>query len=442
MQRMREWNFDGLVGPTHNYAGLSTGNVASRSNQGRISNPKAAALQGLDKMRFVRDLGVAQAVLAPQSRPNLPFLRCLGFVGSAADVIAQASQIDHGHWLRLACSAASMWTANAATVAPSTDTKDGRLHLVPANLQAMMHRSIEAEQTHRLLSAIFADPHHFCVHPPLPGGGQLADEGAANHTRLWSPGNAAVHLLAWGRSAYNTDIAAPQRFPARQTLESSAALARLLHLSTQATVLHQQDPEGIDAGAFHTDVLAVGNANVLLTHEKAFVDLQSLIAILRSQVPELRVCVASDADLPLADAISSYPFNSQLLSVGEKEMVIVAPIEAEENPRANAYLSRVVSEIDEVKAVHYLDLRQSMSNGGGPACLRLRVPMTDQQSQALGGRVILDEALEADLRAWVERHYRDRLAPEDLLDPQLWKEQRDALDQLAGLLELDGLFAS
>lgn len=436
---MREWNFDGLVGPTHNYAGLSAGNIASANNQGRVSNPKAAALQGLDKMRFVRDLGVAQAVLPPQFRPNRRFLRRLGFALDAGQA-GEPSLEDQAQLLRMASSAASMWCANAATLAGAQDTLDGRLHLCPANLQAMMHRSIEAEHTHAVLREIFADPQHFCVHEPLPGGGQLADEGAANHTRLCGPGQAALHLFAWGRSALDPSIPAPKVHPARQTLESSQALARLLNLAPEQALLVRQDPRGIDAGAFHTDVLAVGNENVLLTHEWAFADLDAVLAKLADKVPNFKACIARQSELSAQDAVASYPFNSQLLTVGPGKMVIIAPLEAKENPAAFAYLSRVCQEVEEVQTVHYLDLRQSMSNGGGPACLRLRVPLTETQSQALGARVVFDEGLESDLRAWVSRHYREELAPKDLHDPALWGEQERALIELGSILELPGVY--
>src|SRR5690242_2694348 len=115
---LREFNFDGLVGPTHNYGGLSPGNVASTLHGGEISNPREAALQGLEKMRFVSSLGVGQAVLPPQPRPSLKALRALGFVGSDEEVVTRAAR-ESDHLLRLCSSAASMWTANAATVAPS-----------------------------------------------------------------------------------------------------------------------------------------------------------------------------------------------------------------------------------------------------------------------------------------------------------------------------------
>ena len=138
----REANFDGLVGPTHNYAGLSWGNVASKSNVSAVSNPKEAALQGLAKMKQLADRGYVQGVLPPHERPHLPTLRALGFSGNDADVLAQVLK-KSPDLLAAVSSAAAMWTANAATVSPSADTRDRRVHFTPANLSAKFHRSIE-----------------------------------------------------------------------------------------------------------------------------------------------------------------------------------------------------------------------------------------------------------------------------------------------------------
>ena len=112
-----EANADGLIGPTHNYAGLSPGNLASTANQGAVSNPRAAALEGLAKMRVLHELGVPQFVLAPHERPDVPFLRALGYAGRDADVLRQA-WLDAPLVAAAAASASPMWAANAATVTP------------------------------------------------------------------------------------------------------------------------------------------------------------------------------------------------------------------------------------------------------------------------------------------------------------------------------------
>lgn len=436
---MREYNFDGIVGPTHNYGGLSPGNIASALHGGEVSNPRAAALQGLGKMRFVRDLGVGQAVLPPHPRPSISTLRRLGFHGSDEEVLARAAR-EEELLVRLCSSASAMWTANAATVAPSSDTEDGRLHLTPANLQQMFHRAIEAETTHAVLGAIFADPSRFALHAPLPGGGHFADEGAANHTRLFAPGRPAIHLFAWGRRAWGETVL-PKRYPARQTLEASRAVARLHRLDPAHVLYVQQHPEGIDAGAFHTDVMAVGNGSFLMLHELAFVDHETLLARLRKLLGEsFRAVVASTDELPPEDAVAAYPFNSQVLTLPDGTMAIVAPEESRENPRARAFLDRVLAEDNPVRVVYYLDVRQSMHNGGGPACLRQRVPMTDEEARAVRANVFLDDALYDALTAWVKRHYRDCLAPRDLLDTALWRESMTALDELTRILRLGSVF--
>lgn len=436
---MREYNFDGLVGPTHNYGGLSLGNLASATHGGSASNPREAALQGLEKMRSVAALGVGQAVLPPQPRPSLRTLRRLGFTGTDEQVITRAAR-EAEHLLRLTSSAAAMWTANAATVAPSCDTADGRMHATPANLHQMFHRMLEADTTHAVLRAIFADEARFAVHEPLPGGGQFADEGAANHTRLATPGHPAVHLFAWGRSAFR-DVRGPQRFPARQTLEASEALARLHQVPASQCLFPQQAPEGIDAGAFHTDVLAVGNDSFLMLHELAFVDPQGLLASLRERLGE-RFCsvLATREELPVQDAVRAYPFNSQVLTLADGSMAIVAPQEARETPTARAFLERVVASDNPVKAVHYLDVRQSMNNGGGPACLRQRVWLTAAERDAVKANVFYSEALHAELAAWVRRHYRDSLRAVDLQDPALAREVLTALDELTRILRLGPVY--
>jgi succinylarginine dihydrolase len=435
---MREVQFDGLVGPTHNYGGLSPGNVASQLHGGQVSSPRSAAREGLAKMRLVRSLGIPQAVLPPHDRPSLSTLRRLGFIGTDEQVLAAASAGDGFH-VRICSSASAMWTANAATVAPSADAEDGRVHLTPANLQQMFHRSLEAATTTRVLRAIFADGRRFVVHDPLPGAGQFADEGAANHTRL-STSRGAVHVFAWGRCAWGA-LPGPQRYPARQTREASQTLARLHRLRPDRCLFPQQEPEGIDSGAFHTDVLAVGTGRFLMMHELAFVDAARLAQDLRERLgDELTVVRASRRELPVESAVAAYPFNSQILEGPDGAMTILAPEDAREDAAARAFLERVVAEGGPVRAVRYIDVRQSMQNGGGPACLRLRVPLTDDEIAALSGHVVVDESLEDSLAAWVDRHYRDRLSPKDLGDPLLAREGMTALDELTKLLGIGSVY--
>lgn len=440
----REVNFDGLVGPTHNYAGLSVGNVASTHNGGGVANPREAALQGLDKMLSLAELGVTQGVLPPLHRPNLSLLRAVGFTGSDAQVLRAASA-EEPSLLSAAFSASAMWTANAATVSPSADTPDRRVHFTAANLNAKLHRSQEHRDTVRALRSIFGDPAHFVVHDALPDCGALGDEGAANHTRFARAyGEPGVEFFVYGRSEFDARHPAPQRFPGRQTLEASRAVARLHGLEPARTVFMQQNPAAIDAGVFHNDVIAVGNLDVLLYHEAAFVDerdaLERLQRACGSAGFRLRTVRVPAAEVSLHDAVQSYLFNSQLVADGRGGMLLVVPGECRENARVSAFLDKLVAEGDPIREVLSFDLRQSMRNGGGPACLRLRVVLDDTQIVALKGRVILDKRLHAELGDWVRRHYRDRLTAQDLADPALVGEVRSALQELERLLELPGLY--
>jgi succinylarginine dihydrolase len=436
---MIEIQFDGIVGPTHNYAGLSRGNRASAAHAGRVSNPRAAARQGLAKMRLVRDLGVAQAVLPPQDRPSLPMLRRMGFAGSDEDVIASAAK-DGGFYLRVCSSASAMWTANAATVTPSCDAADGRVHVTPANLQAMPHRAIEAPVTERILRAVFADEACFAVHEPLPSGGQLGDEGDANHLRL-ATSKGGVNVLAWGTSLAEPRAETPSGHPARQAREASLAIARLHRLAPERVLFPQQHPRGIDAGAFHTDVLAVSNGSFLMLHELAFLDSAGCVEELRRLLgDELFVLQARQRELPVESAVSAYPFNSQVLTLADGSMVILAPEDSREEPASRAFLEHAVESGGPVTSIQYVDVRQSMQNGGGPACLRLRVPLTEHQAGRLGGAVLLGDTLYEGLCSWVDRHYRDRLSDADLADPSLAREGMCALDELTRLLDLGCLY--
>ncbi|MEL7155308.1 MAG: N-succinylarginine dihydrolase [Actinomycetota bacterium] len=429
-----EVNFDGLVGPTHNYAGLSLGNRASIRNARQASSPRRAARQGLAKMRRLLDLGLTQGVLPPHRRPHEAFLAGLGLgPGDGSDAVAA---ID-ADLVPLLWSASSMWAANAATVSPSADTADGRVHLTPANLWSTPHRSLEAAETHRLLRMVFACEQHFAVHRPLPGVAPLADEGAANHGRLAATHDqAATHVFVYGRTAAEPPTVGGA--PRRQSLAASRAIAAAHGLDPARVVYVRQSARAIDAGAFHNDVVAVTNGEVLFTHAAAFDDPEGTYQALGARVVEV-----GDDEVPLDDAIASYLFNSQLVTVPNGSMVLLAPIEVTEVPSTAAYLARAVADPDHpIDDVHTIDLRESMRNGGGPACLRLRVVLTESELAALSGRVIVDHALLDELEAWVDRHYRQQLTPADLFDDRLIGEVATALDELSTILRLPDLYRS
>ncbi len=436
-----EANFDGLVGPTHNYAGLAQGNKAAEKNAELPSNPHAAALQGLAKMRALAAMGFAQGVLPPQERPHIPTLKLLGFEGRDAEVLMRVRR-DAPELLAAMSSASSMWTANAATVSPGADTRDGRVHFTPANLATHLHRSIEPVVTGRALATIFRSERHFVHHAPLPATPQMGDEGAANHTRLCAEHDGhGLELFVYGEAGEKDPK--PAVHPARQNRAAGEAIARLHHLDPDYVHHAQQTPDAIDAGVFHNDVIAVGHRHLLLHHEQAFVDGKAIRNWVKRRLKgrdpvfiEIR-----DRELSVEDAVNSYLFNSQILSLPDGSMRLICAHECQENDKVWAAIRRIVDDpLNPITDVQSFDLRQSMRNGGGPACLRLRVVLDPAQRTAVNPKVWIDDALAVRLEAWIGKYYRDRLVLADLADPQLLDASRSALDELTQILGLGSLY--
>lgn len=411
--QLLEANIDGLVGPTHNYAGLSFGNVASEKYALSRSNPKEAALQGLKKIKFLHDLGLPQLVMPPQPRPDLRTLYNLGYKKIDDAPVEIVSQI---------YSASSMWTANAATISPSIDTADGKVHITPANLLNKFHRSIEARVTANYLKQIFSGS-HFVHHEPLTAHAMFSDEGAANHMRLFtSDKKKGTEIFVYG--------GATKKYPPRQSLHAFQAIARLHRLDPKKTVFLRQSPHAIDAGVFHNDVIAMSNGPLFIYHEKAYQDFNDHIP------GDFTLIKIKDKELSVKDAVSTYFFNSQIVTLPSGKMAIIAPEECNQHARARKCFLRLVSE-GHIDAVHYFDLRESMKNGGGPACLRLRVPLTQEEMKSVKKNIWLNNSLFHALCRWIEKHYRDRMLPNDLYDPLLIKESQAAMADLYTLLKME-----
>ena len=247
----------------------------------------------------------------------------------------------------------------------------------------------------------------------------------------------------YGRSEYRQGRE-PKRFPARQTFEASRAVAQRHGLADDTAVFAQQNPDVIDAGVFHNDVIAVGNRSTLFCHERAFLEQTAVYDELRAKLARhdapFDVIEVPEAQVSVADAVSSYLFNSQLLSRADGSQLLVVPQECRENPRVAMYLDELVAKHGPIGEVLTFDLRESMKNGGGPACLRLRVVLDEDERAAVSSGVWIDDALFTRLDAWIEKHYRDRLAPQDLTDPALLDESRAALDELTQILGLGSLY--
>lgn len=437
-----EYNCDGLIGPNHNYCGLAYGNVASAANKNAISYPKEAAKQGLAKMKFLADKGLKQLVLPPHERPSIDALRQVGFTGTDEEVLVQAAKTAPDILANVS-SASAMWTANAATISPSADSQDGKIHITPANLNDKYHRAIEITETSRILKATFKDPKYFTHHEALPSVGQFGDEGAANHTRLCNGyGERGIQLFVYGRHGLDLSGPAPKNFPARQTKLASEAVVRLHQLAAENVVLTQQNPDVIDQGVFHNDVIAVGNGNVYLYHQDAFLDTDEMLAQINRHFDTgtfYPIEVPRD-QVSLQDAVESYLFNSQLVDIGDGNMALIAPQECEKNQNTKRYLAALVEMDNPVNEVIYKDLRQSMCNGGGPACLRLRMVLSEDEAQGINQGSVMNDVLYEKLVAWVDKHYRDELSPNDLGDPVFLREVRTALDELTQILQIGPIY--
>jgi succinylarginine dihydrolase len=414
---MREINFDGIIGPSHNYSGLSLGNVASATNKGFVSHPRAAALQGLAKMRHNVRLGLAQGILLPHRRPDRGWLAELGTTVEEAPASLRPASF----------SASAMWAANAATVSPAPDTADGRCHLTVANLRTMAHRSHEWPDTLAQLRLAFGNEDAFAVHPPVPP--TFGDEGAANHMRLCAEhGAPGVELFVYGHRG--------GAFPVRQHEEASRAVARLHGLDPARTLFVCQSEAAIAAGAFHNDVVAVANEKVLFCHEQAFEDRPGFYAALKRLLPEAEIVEVPASAVSLEDAIRSYLFNAQLVTLPQGAMGLILPEEARDTPSVWRWLETMAAGNGPIRRLFVVDVRQSMANGGGPACLRLRVVA---EPATVDPRFLVDEAKLDRLAAAIERHWPKAIAPDDLRDPALPARLAAARAALLEALELQEL---
>lgn len=439
-------HIDGLPGPSFNYGGLSYGNVASLQHSMEKSNPRKAALQILYKMKHLADMGIKQIVMPPQERPSIGVLRQLGFMGTDIQVLESAYR-SAPDLVTAVSSSSSTWAANSATITPSTDSADRRVHITPANSAHFFHRSLEVETNQMLFYALFPHPEAFVQHDPLPGHAQVGDEGSANQLRLCRTyEEAGIHVMVYGKRSFGTvDLPRPQIFPARQALEASEAISRLHRLSEDRVLYVQQHPDAIDAGVFHNDLAALCNQNVLIYHERAWLHSDQAVETLSQSMTlqcrcELQAIRISEQELPLRDLIVSGLLNSQLVTVAPDEMVLLAPVEVRDHPRSKAVIDRLLDEVNPIERVYYFDLSESMRAGGGPRSLSLPAILTASEWEAVYPELILTEGLYQTLIEWVNGNYREELLPGDVADPELLYETRRALDDLTEILDLGPLY--
>lgn len=439
-----EANFDCLVGPTHHFGGLSLGNIASKKHEGMRSSPRRAALQCLDKMYHLMRRGFHQGVLPPHERPHIPSFKNLGFSGPDHLIIKKAYETMPEVCLGL-CSSAAMWAANAATVSPSIDSSDGIFHISPSNLITMFHRHLEHHQTKKIMERIFLDKERFIIHDALLAHDLLADEGAANHNRLCpTHAHAGLNIFVYGRESH-PNTSKTKVFKARQSKLSVQAIALRHGLVDEHVLWIEQNPHAIDQGAFHNDVVCVVNENVMLIHELAFFDQSSALSSIEDRYRRLYhrepiIIQASKQELSIKEAVSCYLFNSQLLSKPSGGMLLLAPIDCQKSVPAQAFIRDVLDGDNPIDEIAYIDVSESMRNGGGPACLRLRLVLNEEEFRGIKDSIWLTEELYHRLRGIVERYYVDDLSMEQLWDEGFLKDTKSALDEISRALGLPEIY--
>ena len=428
--KTQDANFDGLVGLTHNYSGLSQADQQDGPNKDRVAHPRQAALESLNKMRGLMNLGLRQGVLPPHERPAIGFLRDLGFSGSDHRIWEKA-WTQAPRYARAAAASASMWASNSATVSPSADCANGLLHISVANLNAALHRSIEAEASERVLRRIFADETAFRVHGPLPATAGFCDEGGANHFRL-SAGQGAqgIEVFVYGRGERP-----------RHSLETCQALARRHGLAPARVIFASLSDAAQKAGAIYSDLVAAAHENVLLFHAEAFYNSEVLKAEIHDKARDLFEPVLleiSSKEVSLSDAVKTCFFNAQMLRFPyASRLSFIAPREVRENNQTAdlaADLRRRSNGL--IDAPMFAEVHQSMRAGGGPSSMALSFELTTGEAAAINAGFFLTPKLSDALEDWINTHYRAELSPADLSDPLLIDETRTALDELTRILPL------
>lgn len=429
---MLEFNIDGLIGPTHHFGGLGIGNIASESNRSRVSHPRMAALEGLSKMRKLYELGIPQFFLPPPKRPNGRWLKAVGFDHSNPD-----------HWKRCfeffptvfssALSSSFMWMANAASVSAGVDCKDGKSRVVVANLAASLHRGQECVERLTQLVDLFRYSNFMEIVAGIPGLTPLRDEGAANIMRLWNAHNhQGIYVFVYGDGGRDTIEAdgastllrSATLHPSRQTLLASRLVSNLLRIHDTRIHFVQQHSDAIDAGVFHNDVIATSHENFLLVHSRAFhnqpLELERISdAFLRQNGEALRILEIEESELALEEAVKTYLFNSQIVTLSDGHWMMLCPMECQQSESVQKMLRRIQNVESRIRDIAFVSLRESMANGGGPACLRLRAYASEREIRNLPAQYRIDDESLAFLEQFIASEYPEAVRLHDFLDGDL-----------------------
>ena len=447
MDRERvEVNIDGMIGPSHHFGGLGVENKASELNRSQASSPRSAALQGLAKMELLASYGIPQFYLPPPVRPAWKWLESLGYCGDKACVLRDCYQ-EQPTLLSAAYSSAFMWTANAASVSCGSDTRSKRAKIKLANLNANLHRSIEESERLPQLERMFEAVEHVDVLRGLSSSRPLSDEGAANVMRFFSRvGAGGVYAFVYGNEAAESRESednskkadGKRRRQPRQTRMASAMVARSLDLEPGDCFLIQQTSDAIDAGVFHNDVIATSHENLLFYHELAFHNSEEAVAGIKKRFLEktgekLEACLVESSDLRLDDAVDTYLFNSQICTDIDGGWRMFVPENCNQSESVQRTLERLQAQYPRLVSIDYCPLAESMRNGGGPACLRLRISLTPSQIDQIPASMRISLSTLSQLRKLVETEYPEKVEPSDFVNPDFAEQCERISLQIARL---------
>ena len=164
-----------------------------------------------------------------------------------------------------------------------------------------------------------------------------------------------------------------------------------------------------------------------------------LLKNLEAKIDNFQFIEISDSEIPLKNIIDSYLLNSQLATNGQNEMMLILPEEVKSYETCMAWLDKL-KQISDIKLYDFVNIKQSMMNGGGPACLRLKVVLDENETKELNQNFLMtSDRLDA-IKSLIEREYRDNLHPDDLPDPNLLDESRRVLDELTQIFDVGSIY--
>ena len=316
------------------------------------------------------------------------------------------------------------------------DNIDNAIHITVANLNSMMHRSIEPKFTYKMLKRILNKKVN--INKSLLNLPNIGDEGAANHIRIAERHNVPGYQIF----VYSSENISHAKTIERQSLIGSKLIARKNCVEDQRVFYLQQSNRAIRYGSFHNDIVSTANENIFIYHEEAFESTQELkviLAKLKKLVPNFKPIKILNSEIDLQTIVSSYLLNSQLISLPSGGMMFLLPSEVKQYPNCMQWLEKISAE-EEIKKIKFIDVKQSMRNGGGPACLRLRMIFNENEISSVNKNFLLDDNKIDLLTNLIENKYRDRLQPDDLLDPNLADESLEILDALTKIFKTGSIY--